>query len=90
MKGFILGAGVGKRLEPLSLELPAPMLPILNKPLILYILEHLKKFNIIEIKINLHHLPEQIDFFLPRYAFEKFINVLFFLDKDINNVCSTN
>ncbi len=64
MKGFILGAGVGKRLEPLSLELPAPMLPILNKPLILYILEHLKKFNIIEIKINLHHLPEQIDFFL--------------------------
>jgi len=61
MKGFILGAGRGKRIQPLSNELPAPMLPILNRPLLLYIIEHLKKFDIRNIKINLHHLPEYID-----------------------------
>jgi mannose-1-phosphate guanylyltransferase/phosphomannomutase len=61
MKGFILGAGRGTRLQPLSNELPAPMLPILNKPLLLYIIEHFQKFDIKNIKINLHHLPEYID-----------------------------
>lgn len=64
MKGFILGAGIGRRLLPLSNEIPAPMLPILNKPLIVYIIEHLKKSGIKEIKINLHHLPEFIDSYL--------------------------
>lgn len=64
MKALILGAGSGKRLQPLSNEIPAPMLPILNKPLILYILEHIKKAGIIEVKIDLHHLPETIDSFL--------------------------
>ncbi len=64
MKGFILGAGIGRRLLPLSNEIPAPMLPILNKPLIVYIIEHFKKFGINEIKINLHHLPEIIDSYL--------------------------
>lgn len=64
MKAFILGAGSGKRLQPLSNEIPAPMLPILNKPLILYIIEHLKKFKIDEIKISLHHLPEHLDAYL--------------------------
>jgi NDP-sugar pyrophosphorylase family protein len=64
MKGFILGAGIGSRLLPLSNEIPAPMLPILNKPLILYILEHIKKFGVHEVKISLHHLPEMIDSYL--------------------------
>lgn len=64
MKAFILGAGAGKRLQPISNEIPAPMLPILNKPLILYIIEHLKKFGINEFKISLHHLPEIIDAYL--------------------------
>ncbi len=61
MKGFILGAGRGKRLQPLSNELPAPMLPVLNRPLLLYIITHCKKFDIKNFKINLHHLPEYID-----------------------------
>ncbi|MCX8010721.1 MAG: sugar transferase [Ignavibacteria bacterium] len=61
MKAFILAAGIGKRLQPLSNLLPKGMVPLLNKPLLAYILEHLKNYKIDEIKINLNHLPELID-----------------------------
>lgn len=82
MKAIILGAGSGKRLQPLSNEIPAPMLPILNKPLILYIIEHLKKFNINEIKITLHHLPEVIDAYLGDG--EEFdVKISYSLEKDL-------
>lgn len=82
MKAFILCAGIGKRLQPLSNEIPAPMLPLLNKPLIIYILEHLKKFNIQNIKINLFHLPEYIDSYLGDG--EKFdLNFSYSLEKDL-------
>lgn len=61
MKAFVLSAGFGKRLEPLTNELPKPMLPVLNKPLLEYVLQNLKNYGFDEVKINLHHLPEFID-----------------------------
>lgn len=64
MKGLILGAGIGSRLLPLTNEIPAPLLPIINKPLIFYIIEYLKKFGIKDFKITLYHLPEAIDAYL--------------------------
>ncbi len=82
MKALILGAGIGNRLLPLTNEIPAPMLPILNKPLILYILEHLKKFGIEEVKISLHHLPELIDSFLGDGE-ELDLKITYSLEKDL-------
>lgn len=60
MKAMILCAGLGTRLRPLTLQIPKPLLPILNKPLLEYIFYLLQDANITEIIINLHHLPEQI------------------------------
>jgi len=82
MKGLILGAGIGSRLQPLTNEIPAPMLPILNKPLILYIIEHLKKFGIDEFKISLHHLPEVIDSYLGDGE-EYDVKISYSLEKDL-------
>ncbi|MCX8056424.1 MAG: sugar transferase [Ignavibacteria bacterium] len=87
MKAFILGAGLGKRLQPLSNELPAPMLPILNKPLLAYIIEYLKRYDIKEIKVSVHHLPEIIDSYLGDG--ENFnLKISYSLEKDLLGTAS--
>lgn len=60
MKAFILCAGEGKRLIPLTLNRPKPMLPVLNKPLLEHVLEGLYECGIKEFIINLHHKPQII------------------------------
>ncbi|MFM9834970.1 MAG: NDP-sugar synthase, partial [Methylophilaceae bacterium] len=41
MKAMILAAGKGTRVRPLTYELPKPMIPILGKPVMAYLIEHL-------------------------------------------------
>jgi len=55
MKAFILAAGEGTRLRPLTYTIPKPMFPIANKPVMEYTLELLKKYGIDEVIINLHY-----------------------------------
>ncbi|MGC9384520.1 MAG: nucleotidyltransferase family protein, partial [Kosmotogaceae bacterium] len=57
---MILAAGKGTRLRPLTNELPKPMLPIINKPVIEFLLELLKKHQVDEVMINLSHLGWKI------------------------------
>jgi NDP-sugar pyrophosphorylase family protein len=60
MKAMILAAGYGQRLWPLTNILPKPLLPIVNKPALAWILEYLATFSIKEVMINLHHLAPLI------------------------------
>ena len=58
-KAFILGAGLGTRLRPMTENLPKPLVPVGNKPLITYAFDHLKAdLGISEFLINTHHCPE--------------------------------
>ena len=52
MKAMILAAGKGTRVQPLTYEMPKPMIPILGKPLLEYLIEHLVSFDVREIMIN--------------------------------------
>ena len=64
MKALILAAGFGTRLQPLTNELPKPLFPVLNQPILEHILHFLSSQGIKEIAINLHHRPEKIiDYF---------------------------
>lgn len=56
-KGMILAAGQGTRVRPLTKDLPKPMVPILGKPLMEYLIEHLARHGIREIMVNVafHH-----------------------------------
>jgi NDP-sugar pyrophosphorylase family protein/tRNA A-37 threonylcarbamoyl transferase component Bud32 len=60
-KAFILGAGLGKRLAPLTLRRPKPTLEILGRPLMDYIFEHVKSAGVREVVINTHHYPEKYE-----------------------------
>ena len=57
-QAFVLGAGLGTRLRPLTEELPKPLVPIFQKPLITFALDHLIDLEIHKIFINTHRLPE--------------------------------
>ncbi len=60
MKAMILAAGLGERLRPLTNELPKPLVPVANRPIIEYNLRLLKKYGIQEVAVNLHHLGDKI------------------------------
>jgi mannose-1-phosphate guanylyltransferase len=51
-KAMILAAGQGTRVRPLTKQTPKPMVPILGKPVLEYIIEHLARYGIKEIMIN--------------------------------------
>jgi mannose-1-phosphate guanylyltransferase len=58
-KAFVLGAGLGTRLRPLTNLLPKPLLPIFGKPLITFALDHLRQAGIEKFWVNTHYLPEK-------------------------------
>lgn len=60
MKAMILAAGQGKRMQPLTLHTPKPLLPVGGKPLIVHHLERLRAAGCVDIVINLAYLGEKI------------------------------
>lgn len=61
MKAMILAAGKGTRVRPLTYDLPKPMIPILGKPVMAYLIEHLAKYGVKEIMVNVSYLHEKIE-----------------------------
>jgi mannose-1-phosphate guanylyltransferase len=59
---MILAAGQGSRVRPLTRDLPKPMVPILGKPVMEYLIEHLARHGVTEIMVNVawhHHKIEE-------------------------------
>jgi len=70
MKAVIMAGGKGSRLRPLTCNKPKPMVPVLNKPVMEYAVELLKKHGITEIAVTLQYLPDVIkDYFGDGSAF---------------------
>ncbi|OLS34085.1 nucleoside-diphosphate-sugar pyrophosphorylase [Alkalihalophilus pseudofirmus] len=64
MKGVIMAGGKGTRLRPLTCQLPKPMVPLLQKPVMQYSIELLKQHGITDIAVTVHYLPDEIrDYF---------------------------
>ena len=60
MKGFVLAAGVGSRLRPLTEHLPKPLLPVAGIPILFFALALLRRAGIREVGMNLHYRAEKI------------------------------
>lgn len=61
MKGMILAAGQGTRVRPLTRYLPKPMIPILGRPVMEYLIEHLARHGVHEIMVNVAHNHNKIE-----------------------------
>ncbi len=61
MKGMILAAGKGTRVRPLTYDLPKAMIPILGKPVMEYLVEHLAAHGVTQLMVNTSHQAERIE-----------------------------
>jgi mannose-1-phosphate guanylyltransferase/phosphomannomutase len=57
MKAVIMAGGFGTRIQPLTSGMPKPMIPLFNRPIMLHIVELLKKHDITELVMLLYHQP---------------------------------
>jgi mannose-1-phosphate guanylyltransferase len=61
MKAMILAAGKGTRVRPITHTIPKPMIPILQKPVMEFLLELLRQHGFDQIMVNVSHLAEEIE-----------------------------
>jgi NDP-sugar pyrophosphorylase family protein len=70
-QAFVLGAGLGLRLRPLTENLPKPLVPIFGKPLISFALDHLAAVGVQSFVVNTHHLPGHFETLLTDRAYHQ-------------------
>jgi mannose-1-phosphate guanylyltransferase len=61
MKAMILAAGKGTRVRPITYIMPKPMIPIMQKPVMEFLVELLKQHGFNQIMVNVSHLSEEIE-----------------------------
>jgi mannose-1-phosphate guanylyltransferase len=61
MKAMILAAGKGTRVRPITYTTPKPMIPILQKPVMEFLVELLRHHGCDQIMVNVSHLAEEIE-----------------------------
>jgi len=71
MKAIILAGGEGSRLRPLTTNTPKPLVRILDKPIMEYIIALLKEHNITDVAVTVRYLKDQI----KEYFKESFLGV---------------
>lgn len=81
VKAIIMAGGEGTRLRPLTCNIPKPMMSIMEKPVLQYTIELLKKHGIFDIGITLQYLPDEIiNYFGDGKDFE--VNITYFIEEN--------
>ena len=65
-KAFILAAGYGRRLRPLTSVIPKPLLPCMGVPVIELAIAQLRRHGFVEVAINTHYLPKAFAYLADR------------------------
>lgn len=60
LQAVIMAGGYGKRLHPLTQDLPKPMLPVGDRPLMEHIVEQLRESGVHRINVSTHYMPDKI------------------------------
>jgi mannose-1-phosphate guanylyltransferase len=77
MKAFLLAAGVGSRLRPITDTVPKCMVPIGGQPMLDIWLDALDQAGVDEVLINLHHLPDVVRHHLGERAGTPYVRTFF-------------
>ena len=76
IKAFLLSAGYGTRLRPLTNEIPKCLVELNSYPLLGYWLDKLCKIDCESVLVNLHYLSSQVERFLSAYSKQSFTSKL--------------
>jgi mannose-1-phosphate guanylyltransferase len=68
LKAFLLAAGYGTRLRPLTDSIPKCLVPINGRPLLDYWMELLERQGITDVLLNTHYLPEPVRRYADDYS----------------------
>lgn len=68
MKAFLLAAGLGTRLRPITDTTPKCLVPVNGRPLLSWWFSLLEKHGVSDVLINLHHLPEKVQAYVEQYS----------------------
>ena len=60
MKAMIMAAGYGERMRPLSNRRPKPLLPVIGRPLVDYVVEQFTAAGIRNVGVNTHHRAQSV------------------------------
>lgn len=80
MKAIIMAGGEGSRLRPLTCDIPKPMVPIFNRPIIDHIIDLLKQHGIVDIGITLMFMPQKIRDYLGNGVAHG-VNIRYFVEE---------
>lgn len=67
IKAFLLAAGMGTRLRPITNTIPKCLVPIGGKPLLEYWMDSLAQAGVIEVIVNTHWLAEKVELFAKKW-----------------------
>ena len=79
--GMILAAGLGNRMQPITMKTPKPLIQIGNKNLLDRAIELLVNHGVEEISINVHYLSHQIKDFIKKKKYK--VNITIFDEKEV-------
>ncbi|MGB2850563.1 MAG: NDP-sugar synthase [Solirubrobacterales bacterium] len=60
MRAMVMAAGLGTRLRPITWEIPKPVVPVCNRPIVAHLVQLLSKHGVEEVIANLHWFPETV------------------------------
>ncbi len=86
MKAVIIAGGLGTRLRPLTYNLPKPVVPLVNIPMVMHQISLLARHGIRDIILNLHYLPESIKTILSKER-ELGVNLEFSIEENPLGTC---
>jgi NDP-sugar pyrophosphorylase family protein len=61
MRGMILAGGLSTRLQPLTSDIPKPLVPVLDRPVVGHVIDYLRRFGVDDIVVNVHYHADAVE-----------------------------
>jgi len=60
MRGMILAGGLSTRLQPLTSDIPKPLVPVLDRPVVGHVIDYLRRFGVDDLVVNVHYHADAV------------------------------